>query len=73
MLERKQEIQRKIGKIRNLPQSRGSSLVGHRSLRSSAGASLALPAWLRLLGGASLCSFCNRCPSVGYESMKLLL
>jgi hypothetical protein len=35
------------------PRSPGSSLAGHRSLRSSAGASLALPAWLRFLDSAT--------------------
>jgi hypothetical protein len=49
MLERKPEIQRKAGKDGSLPRSRESSLVGHRSLQSSAGASLALLAWLRCL------------------------
>ena len=47
-------VQRKAGKSGDSPRSRGSSLAGHRSLRSSAGASLALPAWLRFLGGVSL-------------------
>ena len=46
-------VQRKAGKSGDSPRSRGSSLAGHRSLRSSAGASLALPAWLRFLGSAS--------------------
>jgi hypothetical protein len=36
------------------PRFRESSLEGRRSPRSSAGANLALPAWLQFLGGVSL-------------------
>lgn len=47
-------MRRKAGENGSLLRSRGSSLEGRRSPRSSAGVNLALPAWSRLLAARAL-------------------